>query len=211
MSCPLKSCQNSCNCFAKYGLLGATIIFSLAIWALGLNHSIFFAINSRHNLLPDNVWQAINFIAYAKTFILPGLLLVLTLIFRREKFINVVILIASFYVLFYILKVAVHEARPFVVLPAESFYWLHGEQNAVKDMYHSFPSGHAGNAVIFAFALMRLFCNNSKLAKVALFLIPVVVAIARIATGWHWPLDVLASGIIGYILVQICISDKRRD
>jgi membrane-associated phospholipid phosphatase len=38
-----------------------------------------------------------------------------------------------------------------------------------------------------------------------LFLV-VLTALARICTGWHWPLDVIASGVIGYILVKIVFS-----
>lgn len=209
MLCPLKSCQNECHCAKSYGLLAAAVVLGLIVWGFKLNMPLFLAINAQHVLLPDVIWQRINFVSYAKTFILPGLLLLLTLNLRRDKFKNVVMLVVLFYVVFYVLKIAFHEARPFVILPAESFHFLHGSQNMIKEMYRSFPSGHTGNMAMFAFASMSLFCANSRVAKAVLFLLVIVVGLARIATGWHWPLDVLASGIISYILVQICLCNKN--
>ena len=57
---------------------------------------------------------------------------------------------------------------------------------------------------IFAFSLNILFFSNKKGLQFLMLALVIVTALARICTGWHWPLDVLASGLIGYLLVKIC-------
>jgi membrane-associated phospholipid phosphatase len=39
-----------------------------------------------------------------------------------------------------------------------------------------------------------------------MLLLLILTAFARICTGWHWPLDVIASGLIGYLLVKVCFA-----
>lgn len=203
MNCPMKSCFNS-SCITKTIIFGIFLALALIIWGFHLNKSLFFTINSLYPLLSSKVWTGINFIAYSKHFILPGLLLLLTVLFKRDKLIRVIILIVAYYVVFYCLKKFFGEARPFVVLAQGSFNWLNSSEPFVGREFMSFPSGHTGLAAIFVFALNRLFFANRKVMQFILFLFLVLVSITRIVTGWHWPLDVIASGLIAYLLVQIC-------
>ena len=39
-----------------------------------------------------------------------------------------------------------------------------------------------------------------------MLLLVLVVGVARICTGWHWPVDVITSGLISYVLVKIILS-----
>ena len=48
-----------------------------------------------------------------------------------------------------------------------------------------------------------------KFIRFISFVLLALVAIARVATGWHWPIDVIASGLIGYILVQIVFYNSQ--
>ncbi len=108
--------------------------------------------------------------------------------------------------MFTILKHLVHEARPYVVLPLNSFYWLNQFEETTKSAYLSFPSGHTGNIAVFAFAMNIMFFDKNKLMQFIMLLLIIFIALARICTGWHWPLDVLASGLIGYILAKIIFA-----
>lgn len=182
------------------------LILALGIGFSGVNHNLFLVINSHHALLPDGIWLTFNFVSYSKYFILPILLLLITLSMRREKAANIVLLIIAYYIVFAILKKLVGEARPYIVLPEGSFYWLNHYENAVKSAYKSFPSGHTGNMAMFAFAISSMFFDNKKGLQFLMLLLVLFTAFARICTGWHWPLDVLASGLISYVLVKICLS-----
>lgn len=205
MLCPFKSCQkNGCDCIKNYGLFLGFVLLAVIIWLFKLNQPLFYAINPLHTILPNVLWKGINLITYSKFFILPILLLLITFIWRRDKLRQVVILIVAYYAVFQGLKLLFGEARPYVVLPSDSFFWLNQFENALKGAYQSFPSGHTGNMAIFVFALSFMF--NKKWLKVLLFLLLVLTGFSRICTGWHWPLDVVASGLISYILVLICLN-----
>ncbi len=211
MKCPLNECKNGCHCLSRYYLLGVTIIAVLIIWLGGFNQSLFLAINSKHGVLPDAIWDIFNFIAEPKYYILSIILIVITFLFRREFTIRVGVLIIAYYVIFWLLKIVIGEARPFAVLPLDSFHWINylGEKSG-KAAYKSFPSGHTGVVTIFVFTSIKLFCQNKLWLRVLLFLFLIMVMFARICTGWHWPLDVLASAVIAYILVKICLCVGKK-
>ena len=190
----------SCVAFLLSLLIGVTVLFT------GDNQSLFLAINHQHGLMPDQVWLAFNFFSYSKFFIVPMLLIILSFVWRRDKLPNVILLIILYFAVFAGLKHLIGEARPYIVLPEGSFYWVNLYENAVKSAYLSFPSGHTGNMAIFAFRLNVLFFSNKKGLQFLMLALVVATALARICTGWHWPLDVLASGLIGYILVKISFA-----
>jgi undecaprenyl-diphosphatase len=57
----------------------------------------------------------------------------------------------------------------------------------------SFPSGHA--AFYFAIATIVYFYN--KKAGISFFIASFLISIARVFSGVHWPLDIIAGAIIG--------------
>lgn len=189
----------------NYWLFILTFIAIITIWLTNTNHSLFFAINSQHVILPTAIWNAIIFLTLEKNGILPLLLLIITFIFRREKVVNVILLIAAYYVLFYLLKITFHEARPFIQHNPLTFHWLPQPDIATRS-YRSFPSGHTGNMAIFVFALSRLFAQNKLWLRVILLVLLVFTMLAQICTGWHFPIDVLSSALIGFILVEFYFS-----
>lgn len=176
------------------------------IYCNGINHQLFLEINKYHFVVPNQVWLAINFATYSRMFIMPGILFAAALIFRRDKLVNVLILIAVYFVVFAGLKHLVAEARPYVTLPLNSFFWLNQYEETVKSAYLSFPSGHTGSIAICAFGLNYLLFGRCKKLQFIMLLLVIITGFARICTGWHWPLDVLASGLIGYLLVKICFA-----
>jgi len=210
MQCPFKSCQqHGCQCLKNYGLFSLVLLATIGLWLFNWNQKLFYIINSWHTILPNQVWEWINIITYSKYFILAGILLIVTAIWRRAQLIRVVILIVAFYVIFYVLKIIIGYPRPYVILDSSTFFWLNTHGDYVKVAYKSFPSGHVGNVAVFIFALNSLFFANRWWIRGALFLLLIITALARICTGWHWPIDVLASGLIAYLLVRICLNFKN--
>ncbi|RTL10036.1 MAG: phosphatase PAP2 family protein [Neisseriaceae bacterium] len=192
--------------FYNWGIFAGFLVLALGIWLGGINHSLFLEINHQHGLLPNILWGGLNLLSYSKFFILPVLLIILTFAFKRERILNVLLLVLAYYVVFAALKVAVGEARPYIVLPEGSFFWLNYFEDAVKSAHKSFPSGHTGNMAVFVFAISNLFFVNRKGLQFIMLLLLILTAFARICTGWHWPLDVIASGLIGYLLVKVCFA-----
>ena len=100
------------------------------------------------------------------------------------------------------LKRIFHIARPYVSI--DGVKKIVGENGD----YFSFPSGHA--SVFFAIAT-AIFCFNKKWGIVS-FIIAILVGVARIYVGVHWPIDVVAGALIGIlsgIVVNKFIIKKR--
>lgn len=200
--------QKSIPFIKKYGIFILTLIITLVISLSGTNHSLFFFINEHHTIFPDTVWETINYIAWPSTGILPILLILITLIFHREKTRNVILLILIFIIIFYLLKTFTHEARVYIQYQTSTFYWLNNFPKTISqsESYLSFPSGHVGNMAIFIFTLSYLFAQNKFWLRTLLLIPLALTMLARICTGWHFPLDVLAAVLIAFILVQICMN-----
>lgn len=61
------------------------------------------------------------------------------------------------------------------------------------DLEGSFPSGHAA----FFFALAMFVCFYNRRAGILFFFGAVLISIARVFVGIHYPLDILAGAIVG--------------
>lgn len=182
------------------------ILLILTIWLTGTNRQLFSLINHYHYVLPDKVWLGLNLLSYVRSFILAIVLIGLTFFLRRDKLINVVVLVMAFYGVFYGLKVFIAEPRPYMVLPSGSFFWLNAYENAIRSAQLSFPSGHAGNMTVFALSVNYLFFAKHQFMRFVMLFLLFLTALARICTGWHWPMDVLGSILVAYLLVVICFS-----
>lgn len=180
---------------------------AMTIFLTGTNHKLFFIINAHHDWLPVVMWKAIIFITWEKDGLLPIALLIITWIYRREKMKNVLMLIVAYYALFFLLKITVHEARPYIQYDPSTFYWL-PQHDVTGRAYHSFPSGHTGNMAIFVFSLIYFFVQEKPWIRPVLALCLVLTMMAQICTGWHFPLDVIGSAILGFILTAVCLRWK---
>ncbi len=86
-----------------------------------------------------------------------------------------------------LIRVFYHRARPFVELQVS---------HVLNDSAYSFPSGHT----IFMFALATaIFMFNKRLGAV-LYVCGLIIGIARIAGGVHWPSDVLGGMVLGTLV-----------
>ncbi len=70
--------------------------------------------------------------------------------------------------------------------------------------YLSFPSGHAAVSFSAAFILSRIYPKGG----VYFYTLALLIALSRVYLGVHYPLDILAGGIIGiicgYITLKLC-------
>lgn len=94
-----------------------------------------------------------------------------------------------------VIKVGTARGRPRV---SERLSWFNYDKGLDSD-YWSFPSGHVALA---AGAFLSLYLRVRGPVK-ALFLIPpLLTALSRVMTFSHWPSDVIASLILGFLIAK---------
>jgi len=187
-----------------------------------MNEKIFYAFN---NLAGQYEWlDAIIFFCaeYIGWLMLGGLIVYLFMhqhdrdteapkekweIFLEQKFYlkaparNILVILSSAFIAWciaHIIKDIIAYPRPFLVF-AESNMNLLFEHGG----YNSFPSGHT---TFFAALAVSLTFFHKKLG--ALYLIgALLIGLARIAGGVHWPIDILAGyalgGVVAYLVVRM--------
>jgi len=88
-----------------------------------------------------------------------------------------------------IIKEAVASPRPFLALSDINVLFIHGGMD-------SFPSGHAAFFSALAFAF---YFYNKSIAK--WFLAgAILISIARVVAGIHWPVDIFAGFVLGGVV-----------
>ena len=156
---------------------------------MSINESIFYALNSLagHNVLADS---AIVFVAMSLPWAIVALVVIYLIFFHR----NLLWFSAtSFTTLFSlmvtdVLKWAIfRHPRPFVALPDVT-------QLIYITPYDSFPSGHA---TAFAAIATAMFLYNKRVGVWFIFA-ALLVGMARIAAGVHYPIDILTGYLIGF-------------
>lgn len=121
-----------------------------------------------------------------------GVVFLILLIWKKNRLMvvsSVISVVLSRLVIAEIIKNFLHQPRPYIVLETASKLIVEN-----KD-FQSFPSGHA--AIFFAIATAVYFFN--KKLGIVFFITAILVGIARIFVGVHWPSDILAGAVIGII------------
>ena len=101
-------------------------------------------------------------------------------------------IILAWPVLAYITGQLVHRVRPF-------------ELGGIRELLfhrptYSFPSDHA--AAFFAFAASLYFSGEKKLG-IIFFGVAIIMSVFRVATGLHWPSDIVAGLVIGVVAAYL--------
>lgn len=90
-----------------------------------------------------------------------------------------------------ILKYLIHTDRPFLKLTQV--------QSLFPETGHSFPSGHTTFFFGLAFAV---FFVHKKVGYIFLFF-ALVIGLARIVAGVHFPIDILGGFVVGFITAYL--------
>lgn len=80
-----------------------------------------------------------------------------------------------------------HRPRPFVYNNVNLLFEHNG---------YSFPSGHA----VFFFAVSAVIYLYNKKLGIFFFISSILIVLARVFSGIHWPSDVLAGAILGIVV-----------
>ena len=71
---------------------------------------------------------------------------------------------------------------------------------------HSFPSGHTATS----FACALVLASLAPRLRVPVLALAVLIAFSRLYNGDHFPLDVLAGGVLGAIVAAVVLRVSRR-
>lgn len=92
----------------------------------------------------------------------------------------------------YLLKSFIPSPRPFLYFENVKPLFLHGGMD-------SFPSGHA---MFFGALAMSLYFVNKRVGYLY-FIVALIVGLARVAAGIHFPIDIFVGYILGIIIAII--------
>ncbi len=116
---------------------------------------------------------------------------------RREKLrislVAAISVIISRGIITEIIRYFYHRPRPFSVYPIIQL---------VTDTHYSFPSGHA--AFFFALAIAIYFYN--KKWGIGFFAAAILMTLARVIAGVHYPSDILGGAVIGILSAWIVFN-----
>ncbi len=162
--------------------------------------SILFFINQQlANPISDLIFKSLHYL----TFVFWGLL-ILYFVYKKEKFIVLLMIIAIVIssIVASALKTAIARERPYQVLDVR--------QLVKEDDNRSFPSNHAQ----LSFVLATIVFSFYRKPGLILFLLSLIIGLGRIYVGVHYPSDVLGGAVIGILLaiaiLKVSALYKRR-
>ncbi|MEK7060181.1 MAG: phosphatase PAP2 family protein [Patescibacteria group bacterium] len=154
-----------------------------------MNNQIFFTF---YNLAHQSAFLDKVIIFFADTFpYIVILLAVIYLFFYKKSWKDFFIIFISSslaWFISYILKILFHTLRPFEMFPTVV--------SLISETGYAFPSGHATFFMALAFAL---FFNHKKVGYVFI-VFALLIGIARIMAGVHFPIDILGGYILGFLI-----------
>lgn len=170
-------------------------VMMLIIGLSGSNQSLFLTLNNLFYFQPEAIWINITLFGDAAMV----LILLLPLVSKRPD------IILKTFIAALITTLIIHTFKEFLSIPrppsvysADIFHQL-GHQFA----HSSFPSGHAAAAFTLA-SVIIFYINNTKLRFFMLFYAS-IISLSRIASGVHWPMDILAGMLFGWIAAYLSI------
>jgi membrane-associated phospholipid phosphatase len=171
----------------------------VALWLLDANRSLFLALNALGPATSDGLWANVTVLGDT----VVAFALCLPLWRRRPQALWAFVFVALLGTAWVDgLKPFIDEARPPAVLGDA----VHVIGPSYK--HDSFPSGHATAA--FAIAGLYALGWGSRAMTLAVIALATLVGISRCIVGVHWPLDVLAGAIGGWLAAVAAIAIAQR-
>ena len=180
------------------GWLGWPLLVALLIWAISPAQQValFTAINLQARVLPDWFWSTLTLFGDTAV-LLVGLSPLL--LWRRQALVAAIAAIPAGGLMSVTAKRLADAPRPAAVLDIAQFHLIGPTLNL-----HSFPSGHTITAFAAASAVMAVILPGNKPIRMALLAAAIIVlaaavGLSRVAVGAHWPADVLAGALFGWL------------
>ena len=176
-----------------WGIPAVALSMMLIIGLTGSNQPLFLLLNNFLYIKPESIW--INITLYGDAAMV--LVLLLPLIAKRPDIVVKSFIAALIATLFlHGFKEFLTVPRPPAIFSPDLFHQLGNQFSA-----SSFPSGHA--AAPFTLACMIIYLVPDNRIRSALVLFASLIAISRIATGVHWPVDILGGMFFGWLAAYI--------
>lgn len=172
-----------------------------AIWVLDANRAVFLALNAIGPATSDWLWA--NITVLGDTVVAFALCLPL---WRRRP-----VTLWAFLFVALLGTAWVDGLKPFLDVdrpPAVLGDAVHVIGPAYK--HHTFPSGHA--TAVFAIGGLYALGSGSRLAAALALALALLAALSRAVVGVHWPLDILAGALGGWLaaLIALAIAERTR-
>jgi membrane-associated phospholipid phosphatase len=178
--------------------LGWPLLVALLIWSISPAQQValFTAINLQARVLPDWFWSTLTLFGDTAV-LLVGLSPLL--LWRRQALVAAIAAIPAGGLMSVTAKRLADAPRPAAVLDIAQFHLIGPTLNL-----HSFPSGHTITAFAAASAVMAVILPGNKPIRMALLAAAIIVlaaavGLSRVAVGAHWPADVLAGALFGWL------------
>jgi len=172
------------------------LLTMLIIGITGTNQPLFLYLNHALYIPAESIW--INITLYGDAAMV--MILVLPFVAKRPD-IMVKSFIAAIIAAFFLhgFKEFLSVPRPPAIFPADLFHQL-GHQFSAS----SFPSGHA--TAPFTLAAMVIFLVTDVRIRSAVIIYASIIALSRIATGVHWPIDILGGMFFGWFAAYLSMK-----
>lgn len=163
----------------------------MAMLIIGLtksNQPLFLYLNDVIYFKPEEIW--INITLYGDAAMV--MVLMLTLVVKRPD-----IIVKSF-IAAIITSLFIHGFKEWLLSPRPPYIFDAGTFHQLGNQFNiaSFPSGHA--AAPFTLASMIIFMVADNRIRTVVLVYASLIALSRIATGVHWPIDILGGMFFGW-------------
>jgi len=163
--------------------------------ALGDNVPLFYFMNRIMSHASDKLWVHLSLLGDGQMVVL----FVLPFLGRRPDVVWQYVLATIFAGLFVPgMKELFSSLRPPASLPMDSFHLI---GPALQN--NAFPSGHT--TALFVLAGLVCLQRINVWIKIMALLLAVFVGFSRIASGVHWPVDVLGAAIGGWLVAMLAV------